>query len=85
MKKSGKLSCCTRGGAWYGNCGDPGDSRFDHTWFEGILSCKSKFIRLYESCYVQFSSVVNLIACFIAISYNKLSKSKSNRRVHMDD
>ena len=38
-KKSGKLSCCIRGGSWYKNCGDPGDSSFDHTWFEGTQAC----------------------------------------------
>ena len=38
--KSGKPSCCARGGAWFNKCGDPGDSNFDHTWFEGIQACK---------------------------------------------
>merc|ERR1712032_118749 len=41
--KSGKASCCAPGGAWFKKCGDPGDSNFDHTWFEGIQACKSKF------------------------------------------
>ena len=40
-KKSGKLSCCTPGGAWFKNCGDPGDPNFDHTWGEGIQACKN--------------------------------------------
>ena len=40
-KKSGKRSCCARGGAWFENCGDPGDSKFDHTWDEGVGACKS--------------------------------------------
>ena len=39
--KSGKLSCCAPGGAWFKNCGDNGDSRFNHTWFEGIQACSS--------------------------------------------
>ena len=39
--KSGKLSCCARGGAWFKKCGDAGDSNFDHTWLEGVLACKS--------------------------------------------
>ena len=42
-KKSGKLSCCARGGSWFRNCGNAGDSNFDHTWSEGIQACKSKF------------------------------------------
>ena len=40
FKSSGKLSCCARGGDWFNKCGDPGDSKFDHTWFEGIQACK---------------------------------------------
>ena len=39
-KKSGKLSCCARGGTWFQNCGDPGDSKFEHTWNEGINACR---------------------------------------------
>ena len=41
-KDSGQLSCCARGGAWFGNCGGAGDAKFDHTWFEGIQACTSK-------------------------------------------
>ena len=45
LKKSGKHSCCARGGAWFKNCGDAGDSNFDHTWVEGIQACKySKYL-----------------------------------------
>ena len=42
VKKSGKRSCCARGGGWFKNCGDVGDTKFDHTWAEGIQACKSK-------------------------------------------
>ena len=42
MKNSKKLSCCVRGGAWFKNCGDVGDSKFDHTWPEGVQACKGK-------------------------------------------
>merc|ERR1712013_653435 len=38
--KNGKLSCCGRGGSWFGKCGDEGDSTFDHTWIEGLSSCR---------------------------------------------
>ena len=44
IKKSGKLSCCARGGAWFKNCGDAGDTSVDHTWVEGIRACK-KIVR----------------------------------------
>ena len=40
-KRTGKLSCCAHGGAWFKNCGDAGDTAFDHTWAEGIQACKS--------------------------------------------
>ena len=40
IKKSGKLSCCARGGAWFKKCGDLGDKKFDHTWAEGIQACR---------------------------------------------
>ena len=39
VKKSGKLSCCARGGSWFKNCGDSGDSKFEHTWVEGVQAC----------------------------------------------
>ena len=39
-KKSGKSSCCARGGAWFKNCGDADDKQFDHTWAEGIQACE---------------------------------------------
>ena len=39
-KKSGKYSCCARGGAWFKSCGDPSDPNFGHTWTEGIQACK---------------------------------------------
>ena len=35
--KSGKISCCGRGGSWFGNCGS---AELDHTWYEGIQVCK---------------------------------------------
>ena len=40
IKKHGKRSCCARGGTWFDNCGDDGDTHFDHTWIEGIRACK---------------------------------------------
>ena len=42
VKKTKKRSCCARGGAWFNKCGDEGDSKFDHTWTEGVQSCAGK-------------------------------------------
>ena len=39
VKKSGKVSCCARGGGWFKKCGNAGDTNFDHTWGEGIQAC----------------------------------------------
>ena len=39
--ESGKQSCCAPGGTWFGDCGNSGDSKFEHTWFEGIQACDS--------------------------------------------
>ena len=44
INKSGKRSCCARGGAWFRNCGDAGNTKFDHTWVEGIQACKSTLL-----------------------------------------
>ena len=37
--KAGQRSCCARGGAWFKNCGDTGDTKV-HTWVEGIQACE---------------------------------------------
>ena len=40
IKKSGMSSCCGRGGSWFGNCGGAGDTKFDHTWDQGLQACQ---------------------------------------------
>ena len=42
VSKSRKRSCCAHGGAWFKNCGDTGDTKFDHTWTEGMQACTGK-------------------------------------------
>ena len=49
VKKSGKRSCCAPGGAWVNKCGNDGDSKFDHTWIEGIVACKSKLMIVFNA------------------------------------
>ena len=51
-KKSGKRSCCARGGSWFNNCGDAGDMQFDHTWAEGIQACKRTSVSIELSLQV---------------------------------
>ena len=40
IAKSGKNSCCGRGGSWFRNCGSAGNVKLRHTWHEGIQACK---------------------------------------------
>ena len=42
IKQSGKISCCGRGGSWFGKCGSVGDTNIDHTWHEGLQACKGR-------------------------------------------
>ena len=41
--KSGRVSCCAPGGAWYKNCGGAGNRNVDHRWLEGVEACKCTF------------------------------------------
>ena len=41
--KSGRLSCCAPGGAWFKNCGGFSNSNVDHRWSEGVEACKRTF------------------------------------------
>ena len=47
-KKSGKSSCCSPGGDWFGDCGEDDDDSFRHTWAEGIVACQSTFMTVNE-------------------------------------
>ena len=40
FEKSGRVSCCAPGGAWFKNCGAVGNRNVDHRWFEGVDTCK---------------------------------------------
>ena len=42
IKKSGKSSCCGRGGFWFEKCGSAGNVKVDHTWYEGIQACNAR-------------------------------------------
>ena len=41
FKKSGKRSCCARGGTWFRKCGDVGDAKLEHTWADGMQACRA--------------------------------------------
>ena len=42
IQKSGKLSCCGRGGSWFGNCESARNANFGNTWHEGIWACRAR-------------------------------------------
>ena len=42
IAKSGKNSCCGRGGSWFKNCGSAGNAQLAHTWYEGIRACGTR-------------------------------------------
>merc|ERR1712032_1501490 len=42
IKRSGKASCCGHGGSWFKNCGGAGNTNLDHTWYEGIKTCRAR-------------------------------------------
>ena len=42
IEKSGKMSCCGHGGSWFENCGNTGNTKLDHTWYEGIQTCNTR-------------------------------------------
>ena len=46
IQKSGKASCCARGGSWFGHCGSAGGAKVVHTWVEGIRACEVQQVRV---------------------------------------
>merc|ERR1712210_217470 len=42
FKKSGRVSCCAPGGAWYKNCGGDANKNVDHKWLEGTEACRPR-------------------------------------------
>ena len=39
FKRTGKVSCCARGGSWFEKCGNVEDPQFNHTWMDGVRVC----------------------------------------------
>ena len=42
FRKSGRVSCCAPGGAWFKNCGGIINKNGGHRWAEGLEACKGK-------------------------------------------
>ena len=58
--QSGKLSCCARGGAWFKSCGDPGDTKYEHTWEEGTETCKCSSNVMHDVFWFLFCSCAHV-------------------------
>ena len=79
IRKTDKLSCCARGGAWFENCGDVWESQFDHTWAEGMLACKNlkSTVMLRRAGFIDQSR-------YISITINITAQQQTNI-YHFDD
>ena len=78
VKKSGKRSCCARGGAWFQNCGDNGNTNFDHTWSEGIQACKG------WTSSISFESTLRAMSAQVgAYSQNVTKRRNAEHRISM--
>ena len=51
--KSGKRSCCGRGGSWFRHCGGGGHAKPLHAWHEGIQACKARLQRNMAMVHLQ--------------------------------
>ena len=71
LKKSGKRSCCARGGAWFKKCGDAGDTNFDHTWTDGIQACK------HFGSFIESTPQVMMLHAGVARHQPNTSRSKN--------
>ena len=76
-KKSGKRSCCARDGAWFTNCGDAGDTQFEHTWAEGVEACKG-FVTVSSPLQVLFQRAE------VGASLLNVSRSRNATRLHVN-
>merc|ERR1712224_1082426 len=73
---SRKRSCCARGGTWFNKCGDAGDTKFDHTWSEGVQACKkvSPTTRLYTTTILSTPSIsIGCVKCGVIKKSGKRS------------
>ena len=71
FKKSGRLSCCAPGAAWFKNCGGSGNRNVDHKWSDGVEACKCKSINVWYHEFVdtfQSDKTVNTIVFFVLSS-----------------
>ena len=50
VQQSSQYSCCAPGGAWHKSCGSS-NSKFLHTWSEGIKACKDFIPLVLDEAY----------------------------------
>ena len=78
-RKSGKRSCCAHGGSWFKNCGDADDTKFDHTWAEGVQACKH-----FASSGSVKSTLQNMLRHVGVIDHPSHSRNATQKRVIID-
>ena len=90
--KSGKLSCCARGGSWFGKCGATGNTKLPHTWHEGIQACEAREPKtvvmeqqrnaVYQKSNSSSSDDGNIINFKTSIKINQIFASTSTKMPH---
>ena len=87
FKKSGKVSCCAPGGAWYKSCGGAGNRNVDHRWFEGLAACKCKYKAKAMSIYpCAYKTVLRLCfrLCVLSNAYAHTHEQPQRRQSGWD-
>ena len=78
FSKSGRVSCCAPGGAWYKKCGGVGDSNVGHSWLEGTKACKRKCET--GTMWIWFCSVMVVLFCCFCMHYTNTNNHMQQSR-----
>ena len=69
FQRSGRVSCCAPGGAWFKNCGGFSNKNVDHKWSEGVDACKRKFNAKRQRRECHLDQTVIMIICFFFVFF----------------
>ena len=83
IAKSGKMSCCGRGGSWFKSCGGTSNSNPGHTRYEGIQACKarpqSKPVNFHQLQVAQQQGIYSSHGAGGMTNYNSVIEATSNK------
>ena len=75
FKKTGVVSCCAPGGAWFKRCAGSRRRHVGHTWLDGIEACKRK---------CKIDGVRSMLAHTIKSALIAVSSTHSNHSPHVN-